>query len=80
MKNLPKEKRDKLILLCIGTLVVTPAASNGAIVVAASYTDARCKPPYADCIVARRRFVFVDSTSTTLPITRRTTVTVRSSR
>jgi hypothetical protein len=54
----------------VGTLVVTPERSTGAIVVAASYADKRCEPPkYAGCIVARRAFTFIDHTSLRLPIT-----------
>jgi hypothetical protein len=54
----------------VGTLVVTPETGTGAIVVAASYSGVRCQPPkYEGCIVARRRFSFVEHTKLTLPIT-----------
>lgn len=54
----------------VGTLVITPDIGTGAIVIAASYTGARCIPPaYDGCIVARRRFTFVDNVALELPIT-----------
>ena len=56
----------------IGTLVVTPQDSTGAIVVRARYRDdasATCTPPaYKGCIVSRRSFSFLDHVSATLPI------------
>ena len=40
----------------VGTLVITPASGSGAVMVLASYTDAKCEAPdYKGCIVARRR-------------------------
>jgi hypothetical protein len=54
----------------VGTLVITPETNTGAIVVAASYTEQRCVPPrYDGCVVARRRFTFVEHTKLTLPVT-----------
>lgn len=55
----------------LGTLVVTPSDSTGAIVVAARFSDDEkaCLPPdYKGCIVARRSFSFIDHASVTLPI------------
>ncbi len=57
----------------IGTIVVTPAetGSTAAIVVTAGVLAPaeECKPPsYKGCIVARRRFAFVDHTPLTIPI------------
>lgn len=56
----------------LGTLVVTPSESTGAILVRARVRDdaaATCKPPdYRGCIVARRAFSFIDNAALTLPI------------
>lgn len=57
----------------VGTLVVTPGETgdSAAIVVAAGVLVPadQCKPPaYKGCIVARRRFSFVDHIALTLPI------------
>ncbi len=56
----------------IGTLVVTPQDSTGAIIVRARLSDdpkATCAAPdYLGCIVARRSFSFIDHASITLPI------------
>ncbi len=56
----------------IGTLVVTPQDSTGAIIVRARISDdpkATCvAPDYVGCIVARRSFSFIDHASITLPI------------
>lgn len=56
----------------IGTLVVTPQDSSGAIIVRARFSDdlKTCTAPdYKGCIVARRSFSFIDHVSVTLPIT-----------
>ncbi|MDB4935394.1 MAG: repeat domain protein [Labilithrix sp.] len=57
----------------IGTLVVTPGNSDGSVVVIAAFGKTRVEdcvaPRFApECIVARRRFGFVDHQSVTLPI------------
>lgn len=57
----------------IGTLVVTPSGNDGAVVVVAAFGGARaddCVAPRfgPGCIVARRKFSFVDHTAVTLPI------------
>jgi hypothetical protein len=57
----------------IGTLVVTPSGGDGAVVVVAAFGNARpddCIAPRfgPGCIVARRKFSFVDHTPVTLPI------------
>jgi hypothetical protein len=57
----------------IGTLVVTPGSGDGSVVVVAAFGKARpedCMAPVfaPECIVARRRFGFVDHRSVTLPI------------
>jgi len=57
----------------LGTLVMTPSDSTGAVVVRARVSDSvdsTCKPPdYRGCIVSRRAFSFIDHASVTLPIT-----------
>lgn len=56
----------------IGTLVITPSESTGAVMVRARFSDApdaKCEPPdYKGCIVARRSFSFIEHASLTLPI------------
>lgn len=57
----------------IGTLVVTPEATTAAVVVIGTFGNARPDDCTAarfapECIVARRRFTFVDHTAITLPI------------
>jgi hypothetical protein len=54
----------------VGTLVLTPSASTGAIVVAADVLGlGPCRPPeYAGCIVSRRAFSFVEHTALVLPM------------
>lgn len=57
----------------VGTLVVTPSGDQGAVVVVAAFggltTDQCTKTSFpAGCIIARRRFSFVDRTRITLPI------------
>jgi hypothetical protein len=57
----------------VGTLVVTPGGGNGAVVVVAAFgnttTNDCLAPTFAPgCIVARRRFSFVDHQAVTLPI------------
>jgi hypothetical protein len=57
----------------IGSLVVTPSAGEGAVVVIAAFGTARlddCKAPSfaATCIVARRRFTFIDHTAPEMTI------------
>jgi hypothetical protein len=59
----------------IGTLVITPNDDTGtaAVVVVAAYGSLRdpslCLPPaYASCIVARRRFAFIENQTLNLPI------------
>lgn len=55
----------------IGTLVVTPGAGEGAVVIIAGLVNraSSCVPPrYEGCIVARRRFSFIDHVSSTLPV------------
>jgi hypothetical protein len=57
----------------IGTLVVTPSGGDGAVVVVAAFGGARAEDCIAPrfgpgCIVARRKFSFVDHTAVTLPI------------
>jgi hypothetical protein len=58
----------------VGTLVVTPndATGRASIIVLASFGQhvSECKPEkgYADCIIARRAFAFVDHTALTLEI------------
>jgi hypothetical protein len=57
----------------VGTLVVTPGSGDGSVVVVAAFgkaTAADCTAPRfaPECIVARRRFGFVDHQSLTLPI------------
>lgn len=54
----------------VGTLVITPSSTSGAVMVLASYTDQRCvAPDYKGCIVARRRFSFIENVRLHLPIT-----------
>lgn len=54
----------------VGTLVVTPSGNAGAVMVLASYTDAKCiGPKYEGCIVARRRFSFIENVPLRVPIT-----------
>jgi hypothetical protein len=56
----------------VGTLVVTPGGSAGAVIVAAAVgPDAHCTPDgkYAGCVVARRVFTFVEHAGLHLPIT-----------
>lgn len=54
----------------VGTLVVTPSSNAGAVMVLASYTDAKCVgPKYEGCIVARRRFSFIENVPLRVPIT-----------
>ncbi|MBL8613427.1 MAG: hypothetical protein JNL38_39170, partial [Myxococcales bacterium] len=56
----------------VGDIVLAPGEDTGAIVVVAGYkgvpaTD--CVPPaYANCIVARRSFSFIEHTTLTIPI------------
>lgn len=57
----------------VGTLVVTPGETgdSAAIVIAAGVfvPSEQCKPPlYKGCIVARRRFAFVEHVALTLPV------------
>ncbi len=54
----------------IGTLVITPEGSSGAVVVAARITgEGRCEPPlYKGCIISRRAFEFIDHRPLFLPI------------
>ncbi len=57
----------------VGTLVVTPGGGDGAVVVVAAFGNASTSdcmaPSFAPgCIVARRRFGFVDHQAVTLPI------------
>ena len=57
----------------VGTLVVTPGGGDGAVVVVAAFgstTTSDCMAPSfaPGCIVARRRFGFVDHQAVTLPI------------
>jgi hypothetical protein len=62
----------------IGTLVVTPGPSTGAIIVAAGVSvngapapaaaDCQNKDTAKSCIIARRSFAFIDHASLTLPI------------
>ncbi|CAN5876622.1 hypothetical protein BH11MYX4_BH11MYX4_53320 [soil metagenome] len=57
----------------VGTLVVTPGSGDGAVVVVAAFGGVKASdcvaPSFAPgCIVARRRFAFVDHTAVTLPI------------
>ena len=57
----------------VGTLAITPGSGSGAVVLVAAFGSARvsdCVAPNfgPGCIVARRRFGFVDHSAVTLPI------------
>lgn len=57
----------------VGTLVLTPSSGEGAVVVIAAFGKAKpsdCQAPNfaPECIVARRRFSFVDHTPISLPV------------
>jgi hypothetical protein len=56
----------------IGTLVVTPSdTQTGAVAIVVGYAKnpVECRPPFFDgCIVARRRFVFIENTPLRIPV------------
>lgn len=57
----------------VGTLVLTPSGSQGAVVVIAAFGKTRPEDCTAahfapECIIARRRFAFIDNLAVTLPL------------